>query len=138
MKRFINFLRVFILCICILFSGMSIPIIVHAEDTVEVEPRMTYISSYSCSLNISESGVASVTGTVRGKSGVSSAYVKCTLQMSVSGDWVDVISWEDSRSDSYATVSETYQLYSHGTYRVSMVCRANTEEKTGTSAYRTY
>ncbi len=136
MKKVKKMFMIVALSFCMLFGNMTFPMVVHATDMVE--PRMTYISSYSTDLTISNTGVASITGLVRGKSGVTSTYVKCTLQMSISGGWVDVISWEDSSTTTGATVAETYQLSSRGTYRVYMVCRANTEEKTGTSAYRTY
>ena len=121
-----------------MFGGISVPIVVHAEDNESVQPRMTYIALYSTDLNISSTGMASISGIVRGQPGVTSTYVKCTLQMSVGGGWVDVKSWEDASSSPGATVGVDYQLSSRGTYRVSMECRANTEEKTGTSAYRTY
>lgn len=126
-----------ILSLCVVFGAVSVPIRIQAEDTM-VDSRMTYILSYTTDLSITSTGVATITGNVRGKSGVTSTYVKCTLQMSVGGGWVDVKSWEDSSSTPGATIGETYQLSSRGTYRVYMECRANTEEKTGTSAYRTY
>lgn len=138
MKNIANFLKVTTLCICLLFTSMSLPIVVKAEEPVRAETRMTYIMSYYTDLIISDTGVASVTGSVKGKSGVTSSYVKCTLQMSVGGGWVDVISWENTSSSPNSIVAVDYQLSSRGTYRVYMECRANTEEKTGTSAYRTY
>ena len=138
MKKLRTIFYVTITCICVLFGSFTVPIVVQAEEGTEIDSRMTYISSYSTSLNISSDGVASVSGIVRGKADVTSSYVKCTLQMSVGGGWADVKSWEVSSTSTGATIAETYQLYSHGTYRVYMVCRANTEEKTGTSAYRTY
>lgn len=131
-------LNVMLLSLSILLGSMAIPKIVNAEDDVHQDTRMTYISSYSTDLSITSTGVASITGNVRGKSGVTSSYVKCTLQMSIGGGWVDVKTWEDNSSTPNATVAQTYQLSSRGTYRVSMECRANTEEKSGTSAYRTY
>ena len=74
---------------------------------------------------------------VRGKSGVTSTYVKVTLQKSESGSWKDVKSWEDSNNTRSTTIAETYQV-SKGEYRVTMTCSANTETKTATSASRTY
>lgn len=127
-----------VLSMCVLFSCGSLPITVNAEGKDVVDSRMTYITSYTTQLSISDTGVATVSGNVRGKASVTSTYVKCTLQMSVGGSWVDVISWEDSSTDNAASIGVDYQLSSRGTYRVYMVCRANTEEKTGTSAYRTY
>jgi len=138
MKKVMKILLLVTLCICILGGGMSQPMIVNAEEERVVDSRMTYISSYSTGLSISSTGMATITGRVRGKTGVTSTYVKCTLQRSVGGGWVDVKSWEASSSTLAATVGVDYQLASRGTYRVYMVCRANTEEKTGTSAYRTY
>lgn len=138
MKKVIKTMVLLTLCICVLGGGMSYPMVVNAEEQHVVESRMTYISSYSTDLSISSTGLATITGRVRGKTGVTSTYVKCTLQRSVGGGWVDVKSWEASSSTLAATVGVDYQLASRGTYRVTMVCRANTEEKTGTSAYRTY
>ncbi len=138
MKAILKFVTVVVLVMCLFVGGVSVPVVVHAEEKTTVESRMTYISSYSTSLNISSTGVATIVGRVRGKSTVTSSYVKCTLQMSVGGGWVDVKSWEDLSSTPNATVGVDYQLSSRGTYRVYMECRANTEEKTGTSAYKTY
>lgn len=138
MRKILNFLTVMVLCICTVFGGVSMPIVVHAEESESVIPRMTYIALYSTDLSISSTGKASITGIVRGQPGVTSSYVKCTLQMSVGGGWVDVKTWEDTSSTPNATVAVDYQLSSRGTYRVYMECRANTEEKTGTSPYRTY
>lgn len=138
MKKLIKTTNVFIVCICVLFGCMSTPIIAYAEEGNTVEPRMTYISSYTTELSITDTGLATVTGMVRGKAGVTSTYVKCTLQLSVGGGWADVKTWEASSGGIGATVAETYQLSSRGTYRVYMECSANTESKTLTSAYRTY
>lgn len=138
MKKLKKIMFACMLCVCILFTSLSTSVIVYAEDETAVEPRMTYIISYSTQLSISSTGVATITGDVIGNSNVTSSYVKCTLQMSVGGGWVDVKSWENSSSTPAAAVGVDYQLSSRGTYRVSMECRANTEEKSGTSAYRTY
>lgn len=127
-----------LICVGVLCGGYFSPLTVHAEETGVAESRMTYITTYTTDLGISDTGVASIIGIVRGKAGVTSTYVKCTLQMSIGGGWVDVKTWEVSSTTNGATISETYQLSSRGTYRVYMECRANTEEKTGTSAYRTY
>lgn len=97
---------------------------------------MASISTYSTELTINN-GVASVTGFVRGKSGVTSTYVKVILQKKVSGDWIDVESWEDSSATRSITIAETYPV-SKGTYRVVMTCSADEETKTAISAERTY
>lgn len=138
MERFKLMVTVCMVSICILFGGMSTPIVVHAQEDKKVDSRMTYISSYTTDLSISSNGVASISGLVRGKTGVTSTYVKCTLQISIGGGWVDVKTWEVSSNTRGATIAETYQLSSRGTYRVYMECSANTESKTLTSAYRTY
>lgn len=124
--------------ICVLVCGLVLYEPVSAKGTsVEAEPRMTSISSYSTELTISTDGVASVTGFVRGKSGVTNTYVKVTLQQKVSDSWVDVKFWEDSNSTRSTTVAETYEV-SRGTFRVTMTCSADGETKTLTSAERIY
>lgn len=124
--------------ICMLFFGMAIPVSVHAAGTnVQIDPRMSSISTYSTELSISSDGVASISGFVRGKTGVTSTYVKVTLQKKVSGVWIDVESWEDSSNTRSASIAETYQI-SRGTYRVSMTCSADGETKTVTSVERAY
>lgn len=133
-----------VMCICIVVAGIGTPIITYAKTNVEVNvatesiSRMAYIARYSTTLSISDTGVATVTGLVRGKSGTTSTYVICTLQRDVSGTWVDVKTWTDSNNSDGSTVNTTYQLFSRGTYRVYMECAANNEVKTDTSAYRTY
>ncbi len=138
MKKLLVLFKVTVVCVCVVFGSMMLPVKSYAQSTTKVESRMAYISSYTTDLTISSSGVATITGLVRGKSNATSTYVKCTLQMSVSGGWVDVKSWEASGNGTGATIGTTYQLSSRGTYRVYMTCRANTEEKTMTSSYRTY
>lgn len=138
MKKLKLFVTGVVVSICVLFGGLSMPITCYAAETTQVEPRMVYIAGYSTDLSISSAGVASVSGLVRGKAGVTSTYVKVTLQLSVSGNWVDVKTWEDSSNNIDATVADTYQLFTRGTYRTVMTCRANTEEKEAISAYRTY
>lgn len=130
--------RLAVICICMLFFGMAIPVSVHAAGTnVQIDPRMSSISTYSTELSISSDGVASISGFVRGKTGVTSTYVKVTLQKKVSGVWIDVESWEDSSNTRSASIAETYQI-SRGTYRVSMTCSADGETKTVTSVERAY
>ena len=138
MRNFSKCIAKVMVCVCLVLVVTSMPVRVHALETESAESRMTYITSYTTDLSISSTGVATITGSVRGKSGVTSSYVTCTLQMSVGGDWVDVKSWTDANNARGSTVAQTYQLSSRGTYRVFMECGANTEEKTLTSAYRTY
>lgn len=139
MKGVLKYISPILLAACITASGNQMPLS-QAEginEEIQIQPRMEYISMYGTELSISSSGLASVTGFVRGKSGVSSAYVKVTLQKSVSGKWVNVKSWEDSSSSRSATVAKTYQV-SRGTYRTVATLKANTESKTAVSANRTY
>lgn len=139
MKKMYGIYSALALCLCILVCSFALPLTVSAQgmDTQAVEPRMTSIFSYSTELSISSDGTATITGIVRGKAGVTSTYVKVTLQKSESGKWVDVKSWEDSSGSRSATVSETYQV-SSGTYRVIMTCSADAETKTLTSSEKTY
>ncbi len=130
--------RLVAICICAVCVGI-IPITAHAMEVSDkqIQPRMDYISSYGTELTISDSGEASVTGFVRGKKGVTNAYVKVTLQKKVSGSWVYVQSWESSGSGRNATIAETYSV-SRGTYRVVASIKAGTESKSPISAERTY
>lgn len=138
MKKSKKIYRFVVLCLSALLLGNLISIKGYAQtDSALVEPRMTYISTYSTDLSISDGGAATITGLVRGKTGVTNTYVKVTLQKSISGNWNDIESWEKSNNGRSATISEVYQV-SKGTYRVVMNCSANTESKTVTSVTRTY
>lgn len=129
--------RTAVICICMLFCGLALPVSVHAKEAnAQIEPRMTNIYAYHTDLSISSDGIASISGYVRGKSGVTGTYVEVTLQKKVSGAWVDVESWEDSGTRN-ASVAETYSV-SRGTYRVVMTCSADGETKTAISAERSY
>lgn len=136
MRRIKSIINVLLLCICILLSGFAMPTVIHAEEATAVEPRMAYISAYSTDVSISSSGVASIYGLVRAKDNVTT-YVKVTLQIYKDGAWRDVKSWEDT-GNMGSTVAADYQLFSRGSYRTYMVCSANTETKSATSATRVY
>lgn len=70
----------FITCICMLFYGFASPVSIYTQETnVQIELRKANISTYSTEQTIS-GGVASVTGFVRGKLGVTNTYVKVILQ----------------------------------------------------------
>ena len=105
--------------------------------TEAAESRMTYIISYSADLYISDSGEASITGYVRGKSDVTSTYVSATLQKKSGNAWIDVEFWEDSSTEKNLSIVETYSV-SRGTYRLVVTVSANTETKTAISGERTY
>lgn len=138
MKKSKKIYRFVVLCLSTLLLVNLISIKGYAQtDSALVEPRMTYISTYSTDLSISDGGAATITGLVRGKTGVTNTYVKVTLQKSISGNWNDIESWEKSNNGRSTTISEVYQV-SKGTYRVVMNCSANTESKTVTSVTRTY
>lgn len=139
MKRIRKKYNVLVVCMCILLCGVISLTKVFAKEAVAqtVDPRMTYIYAYSTDVSISSDGVATVTGMVRGKAGVTSTYVKVILQKFESGTWNDVKSWEDSSIARSVTVAKTHQV-SKGEYRVIMTCSANSETKTAVSASRTY
>ncbi len=121
------------LCIMLAMLAVVMPII----KVEAVEPRMTYIISYSSDLYISDSGEASITGYVRGKGDVTSTYVSATLQRKSGNDWIDVESWEDSSTKNSLSIMETYSV-SRGTYRLVVTVTANTETKTAISNEKTY
>ena len=113
MKNFKKLCKVVVLCLCILVGTSMVSIVSYAKEVVTyVEPRLAYISTYNTELVISNTGLATITGEVRGKTGVTNAYVKVTLQKYASGDWVDVEDWEDSRNGRNVFISETYQVTS--------------------------
>lgn len=138
MKHAKIFCKLLMFCVAMLLGVGLVPITSNAQELgINAESRMAYIQSYKVELTISDSGVASVTGVVTGKLDVTSTSVEVILQKYVSGDWVDVESWEESNNSFRTSIAETYQI-SKGTYRVVMTCSANTETKTATSAQRTY
>ena len=106
------------------------------ESDAQYEMRMTYISSYSCNLDIDSSGVASLFGSLKGKPGVNNAYVKVTLQKKVANIWVNISAWEDMGGRT-ATVNETYSV-SHGTYRIHFQGSAGNESVEDYSSNKTY
>lgn len=130
-----------ILCFCMIITVFGSSVISYAADMdtpIWEEPAepMEYISSYGGNLSINSSGVATVTGYIRGKSGVSDAYVKVTLQKQVSGTWSNLKAWDDQGGRN-AAVEETYTV-TGGTYRVKIYCSAGAEAKTFYSAAKTY
>ena len=130
--------KVIILCMCLVVGSILSPVASHAQEAnVQVESRVEYITSCEAKLTISSSGVATCNGFVRGIAGVSSTYVKITLQQYVSGAWQDVESWEVSSSGRSTSISETYQV-SKGTYSVVATCQANLEVKEAISTSETY
>lgn len=130
--------KVIILCMCLVVGSILSPVTSHAQEAnVQVEPRVEYIASYGAELTISSSGIATCNGSVRGSVGVSSTYVKITLQQYVSGAWQDVESWEALSSGRSTSISETYQV-SKGTNRVVATCQANSEVKEAISTSETY
>ena len=133
-KRWIGFS----ICVCLLVCGAGSSFAASAKEVhAQIEPRMTYIASYTANLIISSKGIAYIEGTVLGKSGVTQTSVKVTLQKSVSGAWVDVESWEASSDSRSATVTESYQV-ARGTYRIEMTCSANGETKSYATEATTY
>ncbi len=127
-----------VVCVCMLLCGGVSPITAVAKEAnIQIEPRLAYISAYNVQLSISDNGVATITGSVMGKAGVTHTYVKVTLQKSESGTWTDVESWEASSDSRKSSVDTTYQV-SRGTYRLVMTCSANSESTSATSATKTY
>jgi len=139
MKQSIKTLVVAFMCLCLVAGIIMIPTTVSAQETTgEIQPRLTYISDYDYSLSISSSGVASVSGGVYGKPGVTFTHVKLILQKNVSGTWQDVKTWEASNNGDSVSIDDTHQLTSRGTYRVYVTFKANTESKICTSSSKTY
>ena len=84
MKKLMRQVTGVVVCVCMLLCGGVSPITAVAKEAnVQIEPRMTYILSYGADLSISNNGVATITGSVMGKVGVTHTYVKVTLQKSI-------------------------------------------------------
>lgn len=138
MKKFKLLIMGVVLSISILFGGLSLPMVCHAADVNQVQPRLINLYTYSTDITISDNGNASIYGYATCKTDVSNLAITVTLQISISGRWIDVKTWSASTSDDYLTVADTYQLTSRGTYRVVMDVTADSEEKQAISAYRTF
>lgn len=138
MKRFKLLMLGVVLSISILLGGLSMPMVCYAESEGPIQSRMANIYAYSTDVTISDSGKASVYGMVMCKTNVSNLAITLTLQISISGRWVDVKTWSASTSDDALTIADSYQLTSRGTYRVVMDVTADSEEKQAISAYRTF
>lgn len=95
-------------------------------------------------INISNSGVASVSAFVMGKIGVSKIQITVTLQKYNSGtkSWNGVKSWDKTYNSTSASFSSTYSLGSKGTYRTKLTANVwkdgKKETVTGTSGSQTY
>lgn len=138
MQKLIRKIIGIMICVCILAYGTEPSMVVCAKEAEQQnEARMTYISSYDVGFSVSADGIVSISGSVTGKSGVTHAYVKVTLQKSVSGTWQNVESWEESSDGRHVSVEITHQV-SRGTYRAVMTCSANGETQSKISATKTY
>lgn len=138
MKKFKLFMLGIVLSISILLGGMSMPMVCHAEEGSLIQTRLLNLYAYSTDISISDNGKASIYGYATCKTNVSNLAITLTLQISISGKWVNVKTWSASTSDDALTVADTYQLTSRGTYRVVMDVTADSEEKQAISAYRTF
>ncbi len=106
-----------------------------AEVLEQIQPLMTYITSYDVSLVISSTGKASVMAFVLSNN--TSNYVRVTLQKKSKNGWEGIKSWETSGQGSYTSISETY-FVTRGTYRVTAMIKANSETIHVESVSRTY
>ena len=77
-----------------------------AQVLEQIQPLMTYITSYDVSLVISSTGKASVMAFVLSNN--TSNYVRVTLQKKSKNGWEGIKSWETSGQGSYTSISETY------------------------------
>lgn len=130
-------LKVFVLCMSVLFGSLLYHTDSFAKSSNTYNLRMVSNATYTVSLNISGNGMASIYGKVTGKAGVTSTYAKATLQRYESGSWVDVETWEDSNNGRISVISESYQV-SHGSYRVILECRADSECRSIASSTKMY
>lgn len=122
-----------LLCLLMILT----PIVIKAQNLESALPWTVYILESDSTLQISDQGVAHVSGYVIGKSGTTSTSVQLTLQVKSGTTWLNKKSWSKSSSGTSTFVNEDYSV-PKGTYRVVAKVKANTESKTITSASRTY
>lgn len=85
------------------------------EDTI---PRYQYISSARSNISIDSKGVATISCTALGISGVKKIEITAYLQQYKNGNWVNVASWSGSGTDN-CLVSKTKSVSKGYSYRVS-------------------
>lgn len=139
MKRLIT-------CILILALCLSIGQPVLAAQPPTVSPQYTNAYLLNLSLEISNSGLASITLTCSGKSGLKSTVAHVTLEKKVNGVWtkVDIPPAGDMWSSTFLTRNfnhtYTHQLTSRGEYRAvaELTLVAGTTESVTLTATATY
>lgn len=111
-------------------AGSAIP-----YSATTIKPFYINIISTRASLSIS-SGVANASSSV-------STYSSCSIKIKMhlerknsSGSWAGHVSWEDSYTGSYASMSKKWTNMPSGTYRVRTVFTVNSETATTYSAER--
>jgi len=123
MKKIIPALLLFIaLCVT---SGSALehqippPIVTLQSGISVISPSFINISSSSSSLSISSQGVATVSATVTGTSGVTTkSAITAELQQYKNGTWVTIATFSVSSNSYRASLSETKSVDKGYTYRV--------------------
>lgn len=125
-----------ILAIAIL-SAMVLPVSAAVPEETVASPRYSYIQSASVNLIINdETGMATCTSSCYASSEYV-VYIDCMLQRYSGSSWTTLRTWIKS-AKRYASIEETWKVYSGYTYRVYSTFRiynaSGTLLETGTNS----
>lgn len=137
-----KFLSVTLAAVLLLLFAVQIP----ATSASEISPRYTHIYNASAVLEISASGLATITLNCSGDSSVTR--IQCTYKLykqNDDGSWTNITggsgSWYYSISSSSMSFSRTRQLSTSGTYKVDAYFTAtvgSAAENAGSSCTASY
>lgn len=128
-------INIFILVLIFFMMYVNIGFCYSDDSDNEITPFLTYISSYECSLDISN-GNAECTSSIDGNSKVTSTKITMILQKLSSGSWINVATFNATGGNS-CELERTYKI-SRGTYRLYCTFTANSETVTKKTASKTY
>lgn len=134
--------RLLLCCLLLSLSIGTVPVLAIAQPSLsEINPRWTHFISVGCKLEISSTGVATISGyATANSSNTTSVSVYLRLQKkTANGAWSYVTSFSDS-GRTMASVYETYQLSGSGDYRVLLTATAtgNGSETVTCSSYDSF
>lgn len=110
--------RLFALTVCILLMGCIGTIeCLAAVIPPEIEPQYDLTLSTRAGLTISDSGVASCSGTIRANATTSQVNITLRLYKKSGSSWLIIKTWTKTDQPFKGSISETYNVGA-GTYKV--------------------
>ena len=114
---------VFILVACIVmacFSNSASAAVIEPD----IEPMATYYRSAYAKIDISDSGTATIKGSITGYAGTTTkTSVHLYLQKYKNGQWINVADWPNTNNASSCTLSKS-KAVAKGKYRAKAICTA--------------